>query len=348
MTTNMVMGRNEWAFLVVLSIVWGGSFFFGKLALNDLPPFVIVFGRVALAALVLNVIVVAQGYRMPRSLRQWAPFLGMGALNNLIPFSLIFWGQTQIASSLAAILNATTPLFAVVLAHLLTADERMTAGRASGVLLGLVGVVVMIGPQALAGLGVNVLAQIAVIVAALSYACAGIFGRRFGALPPLVTATGQLSASTALMVPVVVVVNPPWALSMPSLDTWAALCGLAFLSTALAYIIYFRLLAVAGATNLLLVTFLIPISALVLGMSILGEQLHARDVVGMALIALGLAAIDGRPGRWVWSLQSRTRHARGVAASGEATIPANRSVLRHPPGGRRCRRPYGEHRWTRE
>jgi drug/metabolite transporter (DMT)-like permease len=292
---NKAMGPVEWTLLILLSTLWGGSFFFGKMALAEIPPLTLVFGRVSLAAVALHVVVVASGKRMPRAPGPWTAFLMMGALNNLIPFSLIFWSQTHIASGLASILNSTTPLFTVVLAHLLTRDERMTSNRLAGVLLGLAGVAVMIGPDALAGLGAHVLAQIAVLGAACSYACAGIFGRRFQGIPPLVTAAGQVTGTAIMMLPIMLAVDRPWILPLPSSRTWIALAGLALLCTALAYVIYFRILATAGATNLLLVTFLIPVSALLLGTLILGEQLDAKHFGGMGLIALGLAAIDGRP-----------------------------------------------------
>ncbi len=291
---NKVMGSVEWLLLVGLSVLWGGSFFFNKLALTDLRPFTLVLGRVGLAAVALNVLVLARGLRMPTTPRIWLAFLAMGALNNLIPFSLIVWGQTRIPSGLASILNATTPLWTVVVAHLLTRDERLTWSRLGGVLLGLAGVVVMIGPAALLGLSLDVLAELAVLGAALSYAFAGVFGRRFRDLPPLVTATGQVTATTVMALPIALALDRPWTGAAPGAVTWAALAGLALLSTALAYVIYFRILAASGATNLLLVTFLIPVSALVLGTTVLGERLEPRQLAGMALIGAGLAAIDGR------------------------------------------------------
>ena len=288
------MGPLEWVLLLVLSVLWGGSFFFAKLAVAALPPFTIVLGRVGVAALALNLLVRATGHRMPGDRGSWAAFFAMGTLNNLIPFSLIVWAQTQIASGLAAILNGATPLFTVLLAHWLTADERLTWNRLLGVVLGLAGVTVMIGMEALSGLGLHVLAEVAVLVATVSYAFAGILGRRFKGQPPLVTATGQVTATTVMMLPIVLIVDRPWALPMPAPVTLAAVGGLALLSTALAYVIFFRILAVAGATNLLLVTLLIPVSALLLGHTILGEGLALQHVLGMALIGLGLAAIDGR------------------------------------------------------
>lgn len=295
-TVQKSMTITEWLLLLLLSVLWGGSFFFGELALKDLPPLSLVLARVALAALVLNGIVLLLGQRMPKDARLWLAFFAMGALNNFIPFSLIFWGQTEITSGLASILNATTPLWTVVLAHFFTQDERLTKQKLVGLVFGLSGVVLMVGPTALKGLGVNALAQLAVLAAALSYAFAGIFGRRFKRLgvQPLVTAAGQLSSTTIMMMPVVLLLDRPWKLSTPSITTIAAVISLAVLCTALAYVIYFRLLATAGASNLLLVTFLIPVTALILGTGILGEILTLGQAVGMLLIATGLAAIDGR------------------------------------------------------
>ncbi|MGE7956189.1 DMT family transporter [Pseudomonas sp. NPDC089530] len=296
MTTQKVMGAAEWSQLVVLSILWGGSFFFVGIAVKELPPLTIVMLRVCLAALALLVLIRLLGLSLPRDRRVWLAFFGMGLLNNLIPFCLIVWGQTRIASSLAAILNATTPLFAVLVAHLLTADEKITGNKLAGVVVGFVGVAIMLGLDALAGLGDHLGAQLAVLGAALSYAFAGVFGRRFKAMgvAPLLTATGQISASSLLLIPLALLVDQPWSLPAPSLATWGALLGIALLSTALAYVLFFRILSSAGATNLMLVTFLIPISAIVLGSLVLGEHLQANHLLGMALIALGLAAIDGR------------------------------------------------------
>lgn len=294
------MGSLEWAMLLALSVLWGGSFFFTALTVRELPPLTVVLLRVGLAALLLHAVNRLMGVAMPRDGRVWAAFLAMGFLNNVVPFCLIVWGQTHIASGLAAILNATTPLATVVVAHLLTPDEKMTGNRLAGVLVGLLGVVVMLGPSMLDGLGTNLLAQLACLAAAISYACAGVYGRRFQRMgvPPMTTATGQVTASTLLLLPVVLVVDQPWTLAAPSPTSWGAVLGIAALSTALAYVLYFRILATAGATNLLLVTFLIPVSAILLGVLVLGERLAALQLIGMALIAAGLAAIDGRLLRW--------------------------------------------------
>jgi drug/metabolite transporter (DMT)-like permease len=291
------MTRLEWAMLLALATVWGGSFFFNGVAVRELPVFTVVVARVALAALLLLAALRLRSERLPWDRRVWTAFLGMGLLNNAIPFSLIVWGQQHIASGVASILNASTPLFTVMLAHVLTSDERMTGGRLAGVLIGFAGVAVMIGAGALRDLGVNVAAQVACLAGALSYAFAGIYGRRFRAMgvSPMATATGQVVASSLILLPLAMLVDRPWTLPPPSLTASGALVGVAAVSTALAYVLYFRILATAGATNLLLVTFLIPVSAILLGTLFLGETLLPRHLAGMALIGAGLAAIDGRP-----------------------------------------------------
>ena len=217
------MSPLDWSLLLALSILWGGSFFFVGVAVKALPPFTIVLLRVMIAALALHIVLRATRTAMPRDGRIWLAFFGMGVLNNAIPFSLIVWGQTHIASGLASILNATTPLFTVLVAHALTSDERLTKGRIAGVLVGLAGVVVLIGPQALAGLGHDVLAQLAILGAALSYGFAAIFGRRFKRMgvPPLATATGQVTASSVLLLPIAMLVDRPWTLRL----AWTAGLG---------------------------------------------------------------------------------------------------------------------------
>jgi len=250
----------------------------------------------ALAAAVLLLLVPAVGLRMPTGRNTWYAFFSIGLLNNVIPFSMVFWGQTHIASGLASILNATTPVFTVIVAHFLTRDEKLTVNRLIGVLVGLTGVGVIIGAEALRGFGTNVLAQLAVLGAGVCYAFAGIYGRRFRrfGLHPVTTAAGQLSASAIMLLPVALAVDHPWQLPMPAASVVWAVLGLATISTAFAYIIYFHVLAAAGATNILLVTFLIPVSAIFLGTVFLGEQLAWRHFLGMGLIGAGLAAIDGR------------------------------------------------------
>jgi drug/metabolite transporter (DMT)-like permease len=292
--STRTMSGSDWLLLILLSIVWGGSFFFAKIAIAELPPLTTVLARVVIAAAALHLLVIATGKRMPTELTLWRDFLIMGLLNNAIPFSLIFWGQKEIASGLASILNATTPLFTVLVAQAFTEDEKATPAKLIGVGLGLVGVALMIGLDLVSGFGNHLVSELAVLAAALSYAFAGVFGRRFRGRPPLQVAAGQLTGSSILILPLALFIDRPWLHVSPSLGVWAALFGLALLSTALAYVIFFRILARAGATNLLLVTFLIPVSALLLGVAFLGESVTAHQLLGMLLIGLGLAVIDGR------------------------------------------------------
>ena len=225
-----------------------------------------------------------------------AGFFVMGFLNNVIPFSLLVWGQAHIASGVAAILNAATPVATVVVAHFLTADERMSGLRVAGVLVGVAGVGVMVGFEAMETTGLAVWGQAACVSAAIAYAFAGVYGRRFTAMgiSPMATATGQVCASSLVLLPLMAVVGQPWTLPLPGMATLASLVGVAALSTALAYILYFRILATAGATNLLLVTLLIPATSIALGVTLLDETMRMSHFIGLAVIGCGLLAIDGR------------------------------------------------------
>ena len=288
----------EWGMLILLSIFWGGSFFFVEIALRDFQPFTVVFLRVSLAALILVGVVYIRGQRMPASLKAWGAFLVMGVLNNAIPFSLIVWGQTRIDSGVASILNATTPIFTVILAHLLTSDERLTLRKFLGVLIGFLGVYIMMKPELKDGFSWRGLGQIAVLGAAVSYGFAGIFGKRFKQTSPIVNSAGMLICSSLMMFPLAVIIDSPWSLR-PSLEAVAAVFGIAIVSTAMAYLLYFRILAAAGATNVLLVTFLIPISALLLGVGVLGEVINVFEYIGMGCIFLGLMVVDERALKWI-------------------------------------------------
>ncbi len=288
--------------IITLSVLWGGSFFFVGVAVQDLPTMTIVVTRVGLAAIILIILMRVRGISFPTNKSVWGAFLIMGFLNNAVPFLLIVWGQSHIASGVASILNATTPLFAVVIAHVLTIDEKLTPLRFFGVVMGVIGVAGMIGGKAIAALGTDVIAQVAILGAAISYSFAGIFGRRFRAMgvSPIATATGQVAASSLMLLPIMLMIDQPWTLPMPGMDTILSLIALAGLSTALAYILYFKILETAGATNLMLVTFLVPISAVLLGIGFLNEALEARHLFGMALIGTGLVAIDGRMFKKLW------------------------------------------------
>ncbi len=290
--THRAMNAQEGALLIGLSAVWGSSFFFYKILGATLPPFTIVLGRLAIAAIVMNLVLAWRGEALGPS-APWGRLAILGVLNTVIPFSLFAWAETQISSGMAAMLNATTPLFAVVLAHFLVA-ERLNWGRVAGVALGLCGVAVLIGPAALRGAGANLLGDTACVLASFVYAVAGQYSRRLHGLGFLRLATGQVTAGALVLLPVAAVVDRFWRLPEPSLQTWSALAGIALLCTAMAYALFFRLMATAGTTNAMLVTLLQPISTLVLGWLFLGEAVPLRAYGGMLLIAAGLASIDGR------------------------------------------------------
>jgi drug/metabolite transporter (DMT)-like permease len=293
------MTFGEWGLLVLLSILWGGSFFFSKVIVQQVPPFTLVLVRFALAAAVLGAYLKAQRTPVPRTAATWAAFAGMGALNNLIPAALIAWSQQTIASGLASVLIATTPVFSILVAHCFTADDRMSANKVVGVALGVAGVAALVGIDTLDGSLRTVPGILGCLGAALSYGFANVFGRRFKRLgiAPTVGAFGQLAATAVMVAPAALAFDRPWLPPPPSTVAWAAMIGLVLLSTALAYAIFFRLLGSAGTTNISLVTLLIPVSAILLGTLVLGERLSALQFASMALIGLGLVAIDGR----VWT-----------------------------------------------
>lgn len=300
------MSATDWALLVFLSVLWGGSFYFAKIAVAEIPPLTLALGRVAIAAAALGIVARFVGGPFPRNPATWRQFAIIAALNNAIPFVLIFWGQIHISIGLASILNATAPLFGVVVAHMLTKDDRFDLNRAVGLVAGFTGVVILIGPGLLNELGADVWAEFACLAAACSYAFGAVTTRRLRTLSPFVVASGQLTMSTLLLLPVVLIFDRPSSLLAASAPALAAMIALALLSSALAYLIYFRLIARAGATNALLSTFLIPVSAIVIGIVLLGETVSARQLAGMAAIFIGIAAIDGRARRFVTRKFRRT------------------------------------------
>ena len=287
------MSAKLWTLLVILSVLWGGSFFLSEIALEDFSPYIVVTLRVGIAAVVLLFYLLFAKRWQSLSPQVWLNLLVMGAINNALPFTLITWGQVYIESGLAAILNATTPLFTVLLAHVMTQDEKMSANKLIGVLIGFIGVVCLIGPVALGGQRAVALGQVAVLIAAISYAFAGIWGKRLRSLPAAQSAAGMLLGSALLMLVFCIATGETFSLQA-SIPGWAAIIGLAVLSSALAYLIYFYILAEAGATNLLLVTFLIPVSALILGVVFLNETFTTNAIIGMILIIFSLVCIDGR------------------------------------------------------
>lgn len=319
MSTELKMGRNEWLLLGVLSVLWGGSFFFAKIALASVPPLTLVFARVGIASVALGLLLKALGHTLPTDRRLWRTFFVMGLINNLIPFSLLFWGQTYIGAGLASIFNALVPVFTVIIAHRFARDEVLTRGKLVGLALGLIGVTVMIGIDLRNGIdGWTLTAMLACIGAAVSYGFASIYGRRFAAsgIAPLSVAYGQVTASALMMIPVVAIIDQPWALPAPTAQAIGALLALGLLSTALAYIIFFRILERGGATNISLVTFLIPVSAIMLSTLFLGETLRSNHVGGMLTILAGLAALDGRIATLI---AARWRRIFGRSDKGECT-----------------------------
>ena len=292
----MKMDSYDWVMLITLATVWGGSFLFNAILVAELPVITIVAIRVTVAALALWGFVRVTGRKIPTTPQVWGALLILGVLNNAIPFSLIVQGQTRITSGLASILNATTPFFTILVAGFFLTDERFSVLRVLGVVVGFSGVILMVGPEALGSLGADFWAQLCALGAALSYGFASVFGRRFRELKvdPVMVATGQVTMSSLVLWPIALWIDGPQDILGLSFNAAASMFGLAVLCTSFAYILYFRILERAGATNISLVTFLVPISAIILGVLVLGESIFIKEIIGMTLIGLGLAIIDGR------------------------------------------------------
>lgn len=288
------MSASDWGQLLLLGGLWGGSFFFARIAVAEIPPLALVLYRVSIAALVLHLWLQLRGISFSPALARAGSFLCLALLNNVIPFSLIFTGQTKIGAGLASVLYATTPLWTMLAANLLTADEKLSAAKLAGIGLGIAGAAVMIGPGLLSDLGGPTWAKLAVIGAAISYALAVVYAKRFKDIKPSVVATGQLTASTILMVPIVFLFYGPQDIVSSSLSIWMAVGVLAVFTTAFAFILYFNIIASAGATNASLVTLLVPASAIMLGTAFLGERLEPYEFAGLALIVSSLLVVDGR------------------------------------------------------
>lgn len=280
--------------LVLLGLLWGGSFFFARVAVQFIPPITLALLRFLIAAVTLHLFIAGR-FNIYAELRaRWPAFLLLGLINNVIPHTFIFFGQTQIGAGLASILNATTPIWTVIIAHLTTADEKLTGIKIAGTLTGLAGTVLLFSPHIAAKADAPLWALLLPLAAAVSYGFAAIFARRFRGVAAPVTAAGQLTASTIIILPLSLIIDRPWSLPLPPFDAMAAVLALAIVSTAFAYILYFRLITIAGATNASLVTLLVPPSAILLGILFLGERLAAAEWAGMLVIGLGLVILDGR------------------------------------------------------
>jgi drug/metabolite transporter (DMT)-like permease len=285
------MNARQFLILLVLGLIWGASFLFIKVAVVTIPPFTVAFGRTALAALILYVVLRYRGLKLGSWGHLWGSFLVLGLFNGAVPYTLITWAEIHIDSGLAAILNALMPLFTVLLAHFFTQDEKLNWMKVVGIFLGFLGILALIGPAVLKGLGTHVIGQLAVVGAALCYAMAAIYGRRLKEIPPLVSATGQLIGAALLTLPLSFIIDTPWQLSVTLLSLGALAC-LSLLGTALAYILYYYLLARIGATNVSLVTYLLPITGVFWGALLLGERLHWSAFLALALILAGIAGVN--------------------------------------------------------
>ena len=287
------MKRIDWLRLLILSLVWGGSFLFYRVLATELPPLTTVFSRCMIGAAAVALFIRFEGGRIDVPRTQWPKLLVVSLFNNVIPFTLYAWGETRVPAGVAAIFNAATPTFTVLVTGLVLRMESLTAPRLFGVLCGLAGVAVVVGPDVLVGADLG--GEIACLLAPICYGFGFPYARRYvtGMTPPSI-AFAQLAISAAVVLPLALLHDPVTHLPMPDLAGWLSVAGLGVLSTGFAYVVVFRVLASAGATNLSLVTLLVPVSALFLAWVGLGETVPLRALLGMALIAAGLAAIDGR------------------------------------------------------
>jgi drug/metabolite transporter (DMT)-like permease len=304
----MTMSARQWALLLLLGVLWGGAFFFNGVAIRELPVLTLVLARVGLAALVLLPVVLWSGMSFPRTFADWTPFIGMSILNNVFPFAVMLVGQQHITSGLTAVLNATTPLWTVILAHVFTRDDRLSVNKLLGVLIGISGVAVLLAPE-VGGAGTpgHAFGMACVLLGAVFYGFSALWSRRLRGRPPMLTACCQMICASVMVAPVALLVDQPWLLPMPSLHVIAAVIGLATLSTALGYLVFYRIVTVSGPSNAMLVTLLNPIAAVSAGVIVLGEVLLQRHVVGALVIGSALLVIDGRVIGWLGRASSSQR-----------------------------------------
>jgi len=294
MTKSTSPNAKDWLLIALLALIWGGSFLFGRILMLEWPPFTVVFLRVFLAAITLWIFLLLTGRRFPSDRKLIFAIVVMGIINNVIPFSLILIGQKEIGSGLAAVVNAMTPIWTLIIANFFTQDEKFSTNKIIGIIFGFTGVAILIGADFIQGLTASAWAQGAVLLATISYGFAGVWGKRFKTYDPIIISTGQLTASSLVMLPLIFILENPFSLSAPNTELLISMLGLAILCTAFAYVLFFKILASAGATNVSLVTFLVPVSAILLGIVWLGEKLTTSNMIGMAMILIGLLIIDGR------------------------------------------------------
>jgi drug/metabolite transporter (DMT)-like permease len=288
------MGASEWTLLGLHSMLWGSAYFFAELAIPEVPVLTIAAFRLIPAALIMASVCLWLGYRLPATSRDWVRLVLLAAVNNVVPMLLILWAQREVTGGIAAVFNATTPLFGVFLAHAFTQDERLSISKLTGILVGISGVTILVGADVLGGLSSGGVSKLALLGAALCYAIAGVYARRFPGYPPQNLAAGQMIGALMLSMPIALLVDQPWTLSLPSAKAAGAVVGMGLFASALAALCYFTVLKRAGATNAMLATLLVPLTPIVLGGLFLGETLTPREITGACIIALALLTIDGR------------------------------------------------------
>lgn len=277
--------------LLVLGSVWGSSYLFIKVAVAEIPTLTLVGGRLLLAAVILWTLLLVLGHSIPRGWKLWRAYAFMGFFSGALPYSLIAWGETTIPSGLAALLQATMPLFTVILAHFLARDERLSAVKVLGVIVGLVGVGVLMLPDLRQGASANVLGQLAIVGSSVSYAAATVFARNeLSKEPALVSTTGQITMGAVFMLPLSLLLDRPFDLS-PSLPVLASWLGLVILGTVVAYVIYYALIERASATFVSTVTYIIPVNGLILGALVLAEPMNLNVWLSLGLILVGVLMV---------------------------------------------------------
>ena len=284
--------RTDLALLLLLSLLWGASYAFIRIAVETIPPLTLVAVRVTIATVLLQLVLAHQGAALPRDPVLWRRFAIQAAMNGILPFTLIAWGEQRIDSGLAGVLNSTTPIFVFLITRLWTRHEAATIRQLLGTLLGLAGIVAIVGPSAVrAGLTGDVLAQGAIVAATICYAIAAIFGRNFAGLPAIVPAAGSTAVSALVMVPAALLIDRPWALPMPSVASMAALVALGTVSTAGAFVVYFRLLRSLGSVGTASVAYLRAAVSVAIGILFLGELPSWQTAGGLLLVLIGVAAM---------------------------------------------------------
>ena len=297
--TGYTMAGRDWVLLGICALCWGSAYTFNKLVVAELPSLTITASRLVIAAAFLTTLATLQAVRLPPFGRPWHAFFVFTLFSNVVPFLFVLRGQRETASGLAAVIGATTPLFVILLAHVFTADERMQGRKVAGVVVGMAGVAVVVGADALAGWSTGLAAKLSLVFAAFLYAVGAIYSKRIVGLPPISMAAMQMICGMVITLPLAIVIDQPWSLPPPSTKVVLAVIGTAIIGSSLSAIAYFHILKRAGATNAMLVTLMVPITPILLGALLFGERLLWREVAGAAIIGMALLIIDGRPLRWI-------------------------------------------------